>query len=156
MIMILTVFNFGFQTYQTGSSVFEWRENKPSGKLKALTNQVLRPVHEIVLLVLNFSLPLFLILVTCSPQVMCVGPTGSGKTLCVANKLLNNMPKEFLSHFLNFSARTSANQTQDIIDSNWTRGMADQCFASCLLEYSSIFQLWQPLIIVQERKKKGI
>ena len=48
---------------------------------------------------------------------MCVGPTGSGKTLCVANKLLNNMPKEFLSHFLNFSARTSANQTQDIIDS---------------------------------------
>lgn len=59
----------------------------------------------------------FLILVTCSPQVMCVGPTGSGKTLCVANKLLNNMPKEFLSHFLNFSARTSANQTQDIIDS---------------------------------------
>lgn len=50
-------------------------------------------------------------------QVMCVGPTGSGKTLCVANKLLNYMPKEFLSHFLNFSARTSANQTQDIIDS---------------------------------------
>ena len=62
MIMILTVFNFGFQTYQTGSSVFECRENKPSGKLKALTNEVLRPVHEIVLLVLNFSLPLFLIL----------------------------------------------------------------------------------------------
>ena len=50
-------------------------------------------------------------------QVMCVGPTGSGKTLCVADKLLNHMPKEFLSHFLNFSARTSANQTQDIIDS---------------------------------------
>ena len=123
MIMILVVVNFGFQTYQTyqtyqtGSSVFECRENKPSGKLKALTNDVLRPVHEIVLLVLNFPLPLFLILVTCSPQVMCVGPTGSGKTLCVANKLLNNMPKEFLSHFLNFSARTSANQTQDIIDS---------------------------------------
>ena len=51
------------------------------------------------------------------PQVMSVGPTGSGKTLCIANKLLNDMPKEFLSHFLNFSARTSANQTQDIIDS---------------------------------------
>lgn len=64
--MKLVVVNFGFQTYQTGSSVFECRENKPSGKLKALTNEVLRPVHEIVLLVLNVSLPLFLILVTCS------------------------------------------------------------------------------------------
>ena len=51
------------------------------------------------------------------PQVLCVGPTGSGKTLCIANKLLNNMPKEYISHFLTFSARTSANQTQDIIDS---------------------------------------
>ena len=33
MIMILVVVNFGFQTYQTyqtGSSVFECRENKPS------------------------------------------------------------------------------------------------------------------------------
>ena len=59
MIMILTVINFGIQTYQTGSSVFECRENKPSGKLKALTNEVLRPVHEIVLLVLNFSRFLF-------------------------------------------------------------------------------------------------
>ena len=117
MIMILTVFNFGFQTYQSDSSVFECRENRPSGNLKALINEVLRPPHYVVLLVLNLLLPLFLILVTCSPQVMCVGPTGSGKTLCVANKLLNNMPKEFLSHFVNFSARTSANQTQDIIDS---------------------------------------
>lgn len=56
-------------------------------------------------------------LLTNNKKVICVGPTGSGKTLCVANKLLNYMPKEFLSHFLNFSARTSANQTQDIIDS---------------------------------------
>ncbi|KXJ11002.1 Dynein heavy chain 1, axonemal [Exaiptasia diaphana] len=49
-------------------------------------------------------------------KVLCVGPTGSGKTLCIADKLLNKMPQAFLSHFLNFSARTSANQTQDIID----------------------------------------
>jgi hypothetical protein len=49
-------------------------------------------------------------------QVLAVGPTGSGKTLCIGDKLLRHMPKDYLCHFLAFSARTSANQTQDIID----------------------------------------
>ncbi|XP_048578532.1 dynein axonemal heavy chain 1-like isoform X2 [Nematostella vectensis] len=55
-------------------------------------------------------------LVTNHKKVLCVGPTGSGKTLAISDKLLNKMPHAFLSHFINFSARTSANQTQDIID----------------------------------------
>ncbi len=46
-----------------------------------------------------------------------VGETGTGKTLNVANKLLNDMPDEVMPVFMTFSARTSANQTQDIIDS---------------------------------------
>ncbi|XP_053154302.1 dynein axonemal heavy chain 1 isoform X2 [Hemicordylus capensis] len=49
--------------------------------------------------------------------VLCVGPTGTGKTLTIADKLLKNLPLEYISHFLMFSARTSANQTQDLIDS---------------------------------------
>ncbi|XP_072521546.1 dynein axonemal heavy chain 1 [Salminus brasiliensis] len=49
--------------------------------------------------------------------VLCVGPTGTGKTLTMSNKLLNNMSAEYITHFLMFSARTSANQTQDYIDS---------------------------------------
>lgn len=49
--------------------------------------------------------------------MLCVGPTGTGKTLTVSNKLLKNLPLEYISHFLSFSARTSANQTQDLIDS---------------------------------------
>lgn len=53
---------------------------------------------------------------TCFLQVLAVGPTGSGKTLCIGDKLLRHMPKDYLCHFLTFSARTSANQTQDIID----------------------------------------
>ena len=56
------------------------------------------------------------LLLTNKKPVMCVGPTGTGKTLCVVDKLLSTMPKEYLSHILNFSAQTSANQTQDIID----------------------------------------
>lgn len=50
-------------------------------------------------------------------QLLCTGPTGSGKTLCISNKLLHGMPQEYMSHFISFSARTSANQTQDMIDS---------------------------------------
>ncbi|KAM4722817.1 dynein axonemal heavy chain 1 [Rhinophrynus dorsalis] len=49
--------------------------------------------------------------------VLCVGPTGTGKTLTITDKLLKNLPMEYISHFLMFSARTSANQTQDLIDS---------------------------------------
>lgn len=66
-------------------------------------------------------------------QVLCVGPTGTGKTLTLSNKLLKNMPSEYISHFLMFSARTSANQTQDYIDSK-----LDKRFDSSLLYRSVI------------------
>ncbi|XP_008850074.1 dynein heavy chain 1, axonemal [Nannospalax galili] len=56
-------------------------------------------------------------LITNNKPVLCIGPTGTGKTLTVSNKLLKNLPLEYISHFLTFSARTSANQTQDLIDS---------------------------------------
>ncbi|KAL1791544.1 dynein heavy chain 1, axonemal [Sigmodon hispidus] len=56
-------------------------------------------------------------LITNNKPVLCIGPTGTGKTLTVSNKLLRNLPLEYISHFLTFSARTSANQTQDLIDS---------------------------------------
>ncbi|CAO2638238.1 Dynein axonemal heavy chain 1 [Lemmus lemmus] len=56
-------------------------------------------------------------LITNNKPVLCIGPTGTGKTLTISNKLLRNLPLEYISHFLTFSARTSANQTQDLIDS---------------------------------------
>ena len=49
-------------------------------------------------------------------HVLCVGDTGTGKTLIVSNKLMTGMPKEYIPIFMTFSARTSANQTQDQID----------------------------------------
>ncbi|XP_076227649.1 dynein axonemal heavy chain 1 [Nomia melanderi] len=49
-------------------------------------------------------------------NVLCVGPTGSGKTLTVSGKLSRNMPKKFICDFITFSARATANQTQDLID----------------------------------------
>ena len=47
---------------------------------------------------------------------MSVGPTGTGKTLTISDKLTRQMPHEFIPDFIVFSAKTSANQTQDLID----------------------------------------
>lgn len=49
-------------------------------------------------------------------HVMCTGDTGTGKSVTIKNKLLSGMPSKYSSIFLNFSAQTSANQTQDMID----------------------------------------
>ena len=49
-------------------------------------------------------------------QVLSVGPTGTGKSLAIADKLINGMPSQYMPEFIVFSAKTSANQTQDLID----------------------------------------
>jgi dynein heavy chain len=49
-------------------------------------------------------------------QCVVIGPTGTGKTLNIQNKLLRGMPRKYMSTFINFSAQTNANQTQDMID----------------------------------------
>ena len=48
--------------------------------------------------------------------VLFVGPTGTGKSAYTAKKLANGMPEEYDTLTIAFSAQTSANQTQDIID----------------------------------------
>ena len=51
-------------------------------------------------------------------NVLCVGDTGTGKSVGVKNHpLMSGDNEEFTNIMLNFSAQTSANQTQDIIDS---------------------------------------
>ncbi|VDP97150.1 unnamed protein product, partial [Trichobilharzia regenti] len=49
--------------------------------------------------------------------VLCVGPTGTGKSMTILHKLTRYMPKEYIPEFIIFSAKTTAKQTQDLIDS---------------------------------------
>ncbi|KAJ1529234.1 hypothetical protein ONE63_006036 [Megalurothrips usitatus] len=67
------------------------------------------------------SAALLELLVTRGHNVACVGPTGTGKTLTVTAKLGRGLPEKFVADFLCFSARTSAGQTQDVIDAKLDR-----------------------------------
>ena len=74
---------------------------------------------EIVVPTNNYTRMLYLmkIMLTNNIHVLCPGPTGTGKSLYADALLTTGLPEEFQYITITFSAQTSANQTQDTIDS---------------------------------------
>lgn len=75
--------------------------------------------HEIAIPTADSTRNLYLIklLLTHNYHVLSLGPTGTGKSQNCYKLLTNYMPDSFQYISLTFSAQTSANQTQDTIDS---------------------------------------
>uniref|UniRef100_A0AAR2JAS4 Dynein axonemal heavy chain 3 n=1 Tax=Pygocentrus nattereri TaxID=42514 RepID=A0AAR2JAS4_PYGNA len=75
------------------------------------------PVSDLIIPTMETARQLFFLRTYLSHQVpmLFVGPTGTGKSV-INNSFLLSLPKEqYTPNCLNFSARTSANQVQDII-----------------------------------------
>ena len=91
-----------------------WMTTVPEFKLSPKT-----PFSDIIVPTLDSVRYMWILeqMVVHNYHVLCVGPTGTGKTLSVADKLMNSMPDRFMYVKVGFSAQTSANQTQDLIDS---------------------------------------
>lgn len=88
----------------------EWTAEIPDTPL-----DLSRPFSEIIVPTIDTVRYTFLIdvLFRSKTHLLCVGKTGTGKTITLANKLVNQMHgAEVTPVFIIFSARTSANQVQ--------------------------------------------
>mmetsp|Transcript_7015 Transcript_7015/g.26224 ORF Transcript_7015/g.26224 Transcript_7015/m.26224 type:complete len:4128 (-) Transcript_7015:64-12447(-) len=104
---------FDYQFDQESIRWVHWLDTQPEFKLdpELAFNNIVVPTTDTIRY--NFLLET---LMTNHKHVLCVGPTGTGKTLTISKKIMRDMPKNFMPLFIFFSARTDANATQDIID----------------------------------------
>ncbi|KAK3579501.1 hypothetical protein CHS0354_028323 [Potamilus streckersoni] len=114
-----TIYDFSFEKKGSGSWI-DWMDTldkslltlPADAKVSDLTIQTNETARQ------RFFLQTFL---SHEKPVLFVGPTGTGKS-AITNSYLLSLPKEvYIPNCINFSARTSANQTQDIIMSKLDR-----------------------------------
>jgi ATP-dependent protease Clp ATPase subunit len=61
------------------------------------------------------------LLISNKKHILCPGNTGTGKTINIEELLTKEMPDEYQSLVITFSAQTSANQTQDALDEKFEK-----------------------------------
>ncbi|KAG1961895.1 dynein heavy chain 12, axonemal [Pimephales promelas] len=107
------VYDYSYEFKGKGRWV-HWNEsirNVPLGDKNTKVQDIIVPTIDTV----RYTYLMDLCIQSGMPLLL-VGPTGTGKSVYVKEKLMNNLDKDlFLPFFVNFSARTSASQTQNII-----------------------------------------
>eukprot|EP00698_Gefionella_okellyi_P007650 TRINITY_DN186_c0_g3_i1.p1 TRINITY_DN186_c0_g3~~TRINITY_DN186_c0_g3_i1.p1 ORF type:complete len:2618 (+),score=811.11 TRINITY_DN186_c0_g3_i1:164-8017(+) len=103
---------------QNTSTWVDWMSTIPAFKLDPRKNfsDIIVPTPDSVCY--TYLLDLF---INNQKQVLCVGQTGTGKTVTIVEKLMKGMAENYDPLFISFSAQTSANQTQDLLDSKFDK-----------------------------------
>ncbi|ERL86097.1 hypothetical protein D910_03511 [Dendroctonus ponderosae] len=114
-------------TLPVGETVFDYRFIKEGkGKWKLWSDELMNappiprdiPVNQIIVTTVETirGIAVMQLLVQHQKSMMLIGPTGTGKSVYVTDFLLKkNDTKTYIPLFINFSAQTTANQTQNII-----------------------------------------
>ncbi|XP_059059125.1 dynein axonemal heavy chain 3 [Achroia grisella] len=106
-----TVFDFVYDKRNNGTWI-PWMELEKEVPLPANAK-----VNDLIILTNENACLRFFVakMVKSKIPILLVGPTGTGKSSLVLNFLLTLPKDKYITNNINFSARTTANQTQDII-----------------------------------------
>ncbi|XP_020300595.1 dynein heavy chain 3, axonemal isoform X2 [Pseudomyrmex gracilis] len=119
------------QLFPDKGTVFDWIYDKRNNgcwiswmdTIKQATLPTTTKASELIIQTTEMCIQLFFIkqFLHQSIPVLFVGPTGTGKSAIVLNYLVSLPREKFLENIINFSARTNAPQTQEIVMSKLDR-----------------------------------
>ena len=113
--------------FPESGTIYEYMFDKPtSGRgrwanwtesLKAINFEKAAKLSEIIVPTLDTVRYTYLIDLYVTSAIPClfVGPTGTGKSVYIKDKLMNKLEPQYVPFFINFSAQTTANQLQSMI-----------------------------------------
>ena len=111
-----TVYDWKFD--EVNKNYAPWTETIPKFEIEGQLqfNEIVVPTMDSIR-----TKYLYRLLLTHKYHVLSPGPTGTGKSVNSSSLLTTEMPENYTSIFLTFSAQTSANQTQDLLDNKFQR-----------------------------------
>ncbi|CAG9584340.1 unnamed protein product [Danaus chrysippus] len=112
-----TVFDYVYDKRNNGTWI-SWAELEKEVPLAANAK-----VNDLIILTNENACLRFFVtkMVKTKIPILIVGPTGTGKSSLILNFLLTLPKEKYITNTINFSARTTANQTQDVIMSKVDR-----------------------------------